>query len=151
MPDGHGPPGGFAIECVADGGALRQILAFMDGVCTRLDASESERFDLKLAVEEACINVIDYGYSAGAPGPIGVEVRDEPDRRVVFVTDRATPFDPSSAPAADTTSELDDRDIGGLGLFLVRKVMNEVRYESSPERGNCLTLVQLKSRGQEEQ
>src|SRR5512143_707052 len=93
----------FSIECVADAAALRAILAFVDRVCASLDAPESECFDLKLAVEEACTNVIEYGYAGGAPGPIGVEIRDEPDRRVVHVTDRATPFDPSSVPDADTT------------------------------------------------
>jgi serine/threonine-protein kinase RsbW len=97
--------------------------------------------DLQLAVEEACVNVIDHGYAGGVPGPIRLCIVIDAHRIVVELVDAAPAFDPSDAPRADLTTGWQQRRIGGLGWHLIRRVMDEVKHESTPGGGNRLTLV----------
>jgi len=97
--------------------------------------------DLLLALEEACANVIAHGYPPGSPGPLEVEVRLETGRVVLSVTDRARPFDPAHAPPPDLSSPWETRRIGGLGLHLIRELMDEVGHDTPPGGGNRLTMI----------
>ena len=134
-----------AIECTARPECLGDILAFVDDACSRFGVHGSLAFDVKLAVEEACSNVIQHAYAGTAPGPLAVSIADAPDRLVIVVNDRATAFDPSTAAIPDTTSPWDEREAGGLGLHLVRNVVDEMHYETSPDGLNSLTLIKRKS------
>ena len=138
-----------AIEVEARRENLRQILTFVDDACARFGVTGSDAFDVKLAVEEVCTNIIEYGYEPGATGPIGISMDSDADRLVITVADRATPFDPDSAPKPDVEALLEDRPLGGLGLHLVRKIMDDLRYESAPDGTNSLTLVKKRNRPQE--
>jgi serine/threonine-protein kinase RsbW len=63
----------------------------------------------------------------------------------IVIRDRAPPFDPVHAPSPDLTSDVEHRPAGGLGLYLVKKVMDEVDYVPDTPSGNVLTLVKRKS------
>ncbi len=84
---------------------------------------------LKLAVEEAVVNVIDYAYPSGTEGTI--EIRFEADSGYLrcLITDTGSEFDPTSVNKADTTLSVEDRPIGGLGVYLVRSLMDSINYE----------------------
>ncbi|UCE32326.1 MAG: ATP-binding protein, partial [Burkholderiales bacterium] len=118
-------------------GTLIQFV--MDGCATHgLDAQTLS--DLRLAVEEACTNLIEHAYPADAPGPIELTVSADDDRVVVEIRDQAPPFDPAGLSPPDLGADWQDRPVGGLGWHLIRSVMDEVRYVSDAA-GNRLTLV----------
>jgi serine/threonine-protein kinase RsbW len=137
-------PGFFAhsLRCIATRAALRDILSFVDATCTAEKIEPSDCFDVKLAVEEICTNIIEYGY-ADKPGPLEINLTADDHRYVITISDRATPFRPESAPAADLTSSWEEREIGGLGWHLVRNVVDTIDYTSF-EGGNRLTLTKMR-------
>jgi anti-sigma regulatory factor (Ser/Thr protein kinase) len=83
---------------------------------------------LNVVLDEAVSNAINYGYDAGARGEIAVRLRRAPDRVLVEVEDDGKPFDPLQAPPPDLTLPLEERPIGGLGIHLIRNLMDEVAY-----------------------
>jgi serine/threonine-protein kinase RsbW len=119
---------------------LPALLAFVDAACARAGLSRDVASDVRLAVEEACTNVIEHGYPAASPGPLTLRFEHDARRLVVTVEDRAAPFDPSTVSAPDLDADWDQRDLGGLGWHLINQVMNEVRHELVAG-GNRLTMV----------
>jgi len=95
---------------------------------------------LRLAVDEACSNVIAHGYR-GAAGTIRLAVAVGDGRAVVTVTDEAAAFDPALVPPPDLDAPWAERREGGLGWHLIRSVVDEVRHRPAGARGNVLTLV----------
>jgi len=95
----------------------------------------------KLALEEVVTNVVKYGHDDGKEHLIEVELTADAAGEIrLTVRDDGKPFNPLDAAGTDTRSPLDDRPIGGLGIHIVRKVMDEVRYERRGGR-NILTLT----------
>jgi serine/threonine-protein kinase RsbW len=128
------------VQVVADRDGLAQCLQLVESVCTRLALGDEDAQAVRLAVEEACSNVVDHGYADTAPGPLGLRLcLTAPDLLEAWVDDQAPPFHPDQAPAPDLLSDSDDRPIGGLGWFFIRQVMTEVDYTSTAQ-GNRLTL-----------
>ena len=99
---------------------------------------------INLALEEIVTNVMLYAYPSSNEGKVFVEfvkAKGEAGERLIFtITDSGIPFDPTQAPEVDTTLSAEDRDIGGLGIHLVRQLMDEIAYERSDNK-NILTLV----------
>lgn len=124
---------------------LPRFLEFIDDLCARILADEAMRFALRLAVEEVCTNLIDYGYRGRPPGPIEVIAHDGGDRVTLEIRDRSPPFDPDSAPPPDLTSDVEHRAIGGLGWHLVKNMVDEIRYAADTPAGNVLTVVKRKA------
>jgi serine/threonine-protein kinase RsbW len=98
------------------------------------------RDDLKLAVDEACTNIITHGYAGMDPGSIILDVQLAPAAIQVRITDFGHAFEPSQAPAPDINAPLDERAPGGFGLFFIYSVMDEVEYLADGV-SNCLTLT----------
>ena len=121
---------------------LKTIRDFIAEACHEAGVPADVSGDLKLAVDEACANVVEHGY-AGHSGraPIGVLFEADEEKIEVTVTDRGRSFDPSRAPQPDIGAGWRDRRIGGLGWHLIRKLVDDVRYESGENAGNRLTLV----------
>lgn len=94
---------------------------------------------LELAVEEAVVNICLYAYEV-PPGELLVRVEPAADRFVVELVDEGVPFDPLAVQEPDLRSAAEDRPVGGLGIFLVRRVMDEVSYTRDGPR-NVLRLV----------
>jgi anti-sigma regulatory factor (Ser/Thr protein kinase) len=124
---------------------LPDFLAFIEDVCARIHADQDTKYALRLAVEEVCTNLIEYGYGGRFAGPIEVSANDDPDRVTLVIRDRSPPFDPASAPKPDLSSDLQHRRPGGLGWHLVKQLMDEVAYVAGTASGNVLTLVKHKS------
>ncbi len=129
------------VETLATRASLGPLLARTDEAAARAGLDTVGASDLRLAVEEACRNVIEHGYPPGAPGPLRLTIVVHADRIVVVVADGARPFDPGDAPEPDLTAAWRQRRIGGLGWHLIRQVMDAVSHEAMPEGGNRLTLV----------
>ena len=93
---------------------------------------------LKLACEEIVVNVTSYAYPDGSDGFLDVYIRKD-DRIVIRFEDGGVPFNPLEHENPDTTLSWDERPIGGLGIFLVRSMMDDVRYTYENQK-NVLTI-----------
>ncbi|MBR0432077.1 MAG: SpoIIE family protein phosphatase [Bacteroidaceae bacterium] len=116
-----------------------QLAAFVDGVCEELGFDMSTTMQMNLALEEAVVNVMNYAYPAGTRGDIHIEAQANDVRLKFTITDSGTPFDPTAKEDIDTTLSAEDRPIGGLGIFLVREMMDSINYERVDGQ-NVLTL-----------
>jgi anti-sigma regulatory factor (Ser/Thr protein kinase) len=103
---------------------------------------------LRLAVEEAVVNVMDYAYPAGTEGRIEVSMMSDGQSIKIIIIDSGVPFDPTKKEKADTTLSAEDRQIGGLGIFLVRELMDVINYERTDGK-NILTLIKKIPRNNE--
>lgn len=135
------------LSLFADVSELATIREFVAQAGRDLGLDERRIYDLQLAVDEACANVVQHGYG-GQGGEIEITVeRDEEEVRVTL-RDWGTSFDPQAVPAPDVTASLEQRRLGGLGLFLINQVMDDVSFEFDAESGNVLTMVKrLQGRG----
>ena len=77
----------------------------------------------------------------GAPGIIEIGVGREGDALMIRVCDQARPFDPHGVPPPDLDLPLEERPLGGLGVYMIRQLMDEMIYRAPPQGGNELTLV----------
>lgn len=96
--------------------------------------------DLTLAVDEMATNIIMHGYR-NQPGEIEIEIKRTDGNLIVYLRDEAPVFDPTGLPDPDTTLPLDQRPIGGLGVFLARKRVDTLTHQAQTQGGNQLTLV----------
>lgn len=118
---------------------LPRVVAAVDEFCASISASEQDAHSLHLAIEEAVSNVLQHGYG-GMPRPVNVSLEIMlPGRVRAVVTDRAPPYNPLSRPEVDTELPLDERPIGGLGVHLVKKLMDATSYERRDGQ-NVLTM-----------
>jgi serine/threonine-protein kinase RsbW len=121
-------------------GDLAAIRAFVGAACAAHGAPDEVGDALTLAADEVCTNIVRHGYAAHAPGPITLAVEAAGGALRLTIADTAPAFDPAAAAEPDVAAPCDEREEGGLGWFLVRRVVDELRYE---RRGaaNVVTLV----------
>jgi serine/threonine-protein kinase RsbW len=127
---------GITIDAVIS--SLPGALASVTETLERLGVPERAVMELELAVDEAVTNVMLHGYSS-LKGRIWISCSLEGGMVRVRIEDEAPPFDPTAAPEPDLEGDADERPIGGLGIHLVRKMTDELRYEHRDGR-NILIL-----------
>ena len=119
---------------------IARLAEFVEAFCAPLHPSEQDATALQLALEEAVTNVINHGYSSGQSHTFSVALEaDEQGRVSAVVTDDAPAFDPLARPPADLSAPLAEREIGGLGVHLVKKLVDRAHYERRNSQ-NILTL-----------
>lgn len=118
---------------------MSDILAFVEQACRQARLDPALYFDLQLAVEEACANVLEHAY-AGKGGEIQIRFETRERDAVVTLWDHGRPFDPGGVVAPNLKLPLAKRPIGGLGLYLMYQLMDEIRFAFS-ESGNTLVMV----------
>ena len=118
---------------------ISRLYEFIEGLGEDFSLSPDIVFNLNLVLEEAVVNVINYAYPKEEHESIYLSARMHEGSIILVLTDTGKEFDPTAAPEADVTLSADDRQIGGLGIFLIRQIMNEVKYERI-EGKNVLTL-----------
>lgn len=123
---------------------LPRVSEFVHASCAQAHVDPSVWFDLNLAVEEACTNVIEHAYG-GAGGEITVRFEARGADVCISVMDHGQPFDPDAVILPDLDVRLEDRRIGGLGLLLMQRLMDDVRFTFSAE-GNKVELVKRRVR-----
>ena len=96
-------------------------------------------FNLNLVLEEAVSNVILYAYPKDEQQEISLSASVSDNNLVIVLTDSGKEFDPTQAPDADITLSAEERQIGGLGIFLIRQIMNQIEYQRIDGK-NVLTL-----------
>jgi len=118
---------------------VAHLTAFVEEICQEVAFDAATTMQVTLAMEEAVVNVMEYAYPAGTKGTIGIEAQANDVRLKFTITDTGAPFDPTTRGEADTSLSLEERPIGGLGIHLVRQLMDSINYERTEGR-NVLTL-----------
>ena len=118
---------------------ISRLYEFIEELGSYFSLSPDIVFNLNLVLEEAVVNIINYAYPKEDHESIYLSAKMHEGSIVLVLTDTGKEFDPTAVPEADVTLSADDRQIGGLGIFLIRQIMNEVKYERI-EGKNVLTL-----------
>ena len=121
---------------------ISKLAIFIEELGEEFGLSPELVFNLNLVLEEAVSNVILYAYPKEEHQTISLIARKKDNQLIFVLTDSGKEFDPTQAPDADITLSAEDRPIGGLGIFLIRQIMNTVEYQRI-EGKNFLTLVKL--------
>jgi sigma-B regulation protein RsbU (phosphoserine phosphatase) len=120
--------------------SVPQLNDFIDGFSLEAGLDMSMTMSLNLALEEAVVNVMTYAYAPDTQGELILEAVADKGVVTFILTDTGVPFDPTAKEDADTTLGIEDRPIGGLGIFLVRQLMDTVDYQRVDGQ-NVLTLT----------
>ncbi len=128
--------------------SLAEICDTVTRAAQKAGLDEAAIYAVQTAVDEACTNIIEHAY-ANQPGELECQCSDDEQVFRVTLQDHGQPFDPSSVPAPDVQARLEERAIGGLGLYFMRQLMDEVNFEFQAAGGgtpgnNILTLVKRK-------
>ena len=123
-----------------DIGQISLLAGFMDKVAEDNGLDHGLAMRLNLALEEATTNVIMYAYPKGTEGKVDLGASRQGDNLIFTITDTGVAFDPTVAPEADVSASLENRPIGGLGIHLVRSIMDSVSYKRA-EGKNVLTMT----------
>lgn len=118
---------------------IAKLNAFIEDIGEEFSLTPDVVFNLTLVLEEAVVNIINYAYPKEDHESIFLSAKMKDGSIVLVLTDTGKEFDPTMAPEADVTLSAEDREIGGLGIFLIRQIMNEVKYERIDGK-NVLTL-----------
>ncbi len=108
--------------------AIEQVAMLLEERMEQADVPMMEAARIQLAVEEAVTNVVNHGYKGRECGEVSVRVENHGRDIRITIRDQGHPFDPTSIPPADVTADLEHRRIGGLGVHLIRSVMDSVSY-----------------------
>ena len=98
-------------------------------------------YEIQLAVDEACANVVDHAYQGMEPGEFEVSCLLDDLGLTIDVCDWGRGFEPGEVEQPDVAAPLEERTLGGLGLFIVSKVMDDVQFTFDPRLGNRLRMV----------
>ena len=119
---------------------LTRLYAFLDQQAAAYGLEELQSMQIKLALEEAVTNVILYAYPDKKDQDIRIDMSCENKRLTIVITDTGTDFNPLERQEPDLTLSLEERPIGGLGIYLVKQLMTEVTYGRSAGK-NILTMT----------
>lgn len=122
---------------VAETATIPALLAFIEGYTDVMGLHPKRSLRLQLAIEEAVVNICNYAYET-PPGELTAMLDLANDRLTIELRDEGIPFDPLAAEAPDLDAALEDRKLGGLGIFLIGKAVDEVRYRRD---GSCNVLT----------
>ena len=121
--------------------ALSDVIGFVEETLESYECPMKVQMAVCVAIEEVFVNVAHYAYGGGE-GDVALSIGfNEGDRTIIFrMSDKGVPFDPLKKPDPDITLSAEDREIGGLGIFITKKTMDSVTY--AYENGeNILTMV----------
>ena len=109
---------------------LDEVLAFVDSSLEEMECPIKAQMQIDVAVEEVFVNIASYAYAPGT-GSATLQIETEQDPPAVAITfiDSGVPFDPLLKPDPDVTLPAEERQIGGLGIYMVKKSMDSMEYE----------------------
>lgn len=120
---------------------LVKIREFVKSVAKKVGINEDTTSKIILATDEACTNVIKHAYKYSKSKSISVNVSYIPKKFTVSIIDSGEHFNPNSIPEPDLKKYYEERRVGGLGMFLMKKLMDEVKYSHPNAQKNKVTLV----------
>jgi anti-sigma regulatory factor (Ser/Thr protein kinase) len=129
-----------SLQIIAELKHLGQLRQFVQQTVKALGADPDTTFDMIMAVNEMATNIIIHGYQ-GQPGLIEVEVSRAGDSLMVYLRDQAPSFDPTAVPDPDLSQALEKRPLGKVGVYLTRRLVDEMIYHLRLHGGNELVLL----------
>jgi serine/threonine-protein kinase RsbW len=127
--------------------SLSEISAFVTEAAEAAGLPPKTVYEVQLAVDEACSNIIDHAYGGEGEGDIECTCHVTEDGLTVKLRDHGESFDPESISSPDLHADLEERTTGGLGLYFIRKLMDDVDFEFQEADGaNLLTLVKYREK-----
>lgn len=123
---------------------LDEIREFVGTIARANGFSEKDVYNIQLAADEAASNIIEHAYEGVSDGVLEISCNAKGDTLTITLVDHGESFDPSDVPAPDLTADLSERKIGGLGIYLMRKLMDEVHYQPNADKSNTLTMIKRK-------
>ena len=123
--------------------SLEAINAFVTAAAEAAELDARAIYAVQMAVEEACSNIIEHAYGDVQEGDIECTCVADATGLTITLCDYGREFDPSQVPEPDLQCSLEDRPVGGLGLYLIHQMMDDVSFECRP---NCNLLTMVKRR-----
>ena len=121
--------------------ALEEFRNFLKQRCLQHPGVTDEiLYDVQLAVDEACTNIVTHGYAGMDPGSIILDLELAPDKLVITITDFGHSFEPDSVPTPEVDASIEERELGGFGLYFIYQSMDDVQYKIT-EDGNVMQLT----------
>ena len=136
----------YKLTVVADVTNLRVIADFMIKVAVAAGFDDSATYEVQMAVDEACANIIEHAYQEDDDGSIRLVCEIRADGLAITIFDDGEPFDPDTIPRFDPTLPLEERGHRGMGMFFINNLMDTVDYRFNTPEGNRLTLFKRKQR-----
>ena len=128
------------LTVVAKGDQLAVIGEYILSVAHAFRLTERQAYQVQTAVDEACANIIYHAYSREGEGAISLSSEMQGRDLVIVIKDSGQPFDPTAVPEPDVNAPLEVRPEGGLGVYIMRQMMDSVVYRFTAE-SNILTMV----------
>ena len=119
---------------------LSLVRSFIEYHGRELELGHKEIAHISLAVDEACTNIIKHAYNYSKNGKIKIKINKKKNKLLVKLTDNGSHFDPSIIPEPNIEESQKMKKGGGLGMFLMKKIMDEVEYNAKG-KGNELILI----------
>jgi anti-sigma regulatory factor (Ser/Thr protein kinase) len=123
---------------------LDEIREFVGAIAREGGFGDKDVYNIQLATDEAASNIIEHAYEKITDGVLELSCGVRDNLITIVLVDHGESFDPSEIPLPDLKADLSERKIGGLGIFLMRKLMDEVHYEANRDKSNVLTMTKRK-------
>ncbi|APF17399.1 putative anti-sigma regulatory factor, serine/threonine protein kinase [Caldithrix abyssi DSM 13497] len=136
----------FRLQITASTDNLQTIRHFIHELVQKAGFSAEQIDQIELAVDEACTNVIKHAYRFDATKPIDLEIIIDDQKAEIIVTDYGSGFDPEKLPEPDLNHSLKKGRAGGLGIHLMKKVMDDVRFNITPGKKTKVHLIKFKNK-----
>ena len=119
---------------------LRKFVEMVSKCAEDLGLNSEKITDIGVATEEALVNICNYAYQGKIGEVVVTCMLDDEHRFIIEIEDRGIPFDVKVLEDPDLTPDIDQRQVGGLGVFIIKELMGEVKYRRENDK-NILTLV----------
>ncbi len=131
----------------ADFNQLDEIRDFVGQAATQAGFSDKEVYSIQLATDEACSNVIEHAYRDVQGGSMEISCDVKGNEIKIVIHDHGMEFDMGKVKKPNLSKRLEDREVGGLGVYFIYKLMDDVQFSSSKNEGNTLTMIKRKAGG----
>ena len=125
--------------------SLAVIAEYIKAEALAAGLDEKDTYSVQLAVDEACTNIVEHAYGGEGKGNIELDCSATKDGLEITIHDNGKQFDPDSIPKPNIGAPLEEFGPRGAGVFLMRKLMDEVQYEFKKDQGTTLRMVKKKS------
>ena len=123
---------------------IERVGEAVEALCHEPGMNAEALYAIKLALDEILTNIISYGYDDSAEHEIAVQLTLDDRELFMEITDDARPFNPAEAPTPNVAAPLQDKPLGGLGIHLVRTLMDRLEYRREHERNILIMTKKIK-------
>ena len=124
--------------------SLDNIRTYVKVAAKKVILTDKAIYAMQMAVDEACTNIIDHAYGGETEKKIDISYEIKRDRIILKLHDNGKPFDMDSIAPPNLNAPLAEREVGGLGIHLIRRLMDGIKYKSTHEAGNTLILTKFR-------